>query len=404
MQSKAARPQSRADDELIAAPRSVPKRRDRPPLIDSGIIPRQAAAGVATGASPSLQRGIPWPSMIDESRRLRRSPQLSERAPRRCRRRERARDGCRRGAADDARGLRARMSRGRPKPTRAPTSSRPSRSPAHRSSNMPGSDHMLDVLQGARLRLRGREPRLGVRGHPRVDDQPRRQPQARDPDGAARRSRRGDGARLRQGGRQADDDADARHRRPAARVDGPVPSVVPTACPCSPIVGHRRNPTSTVNRPHSAQDMGSIVRDFMKMDDEPTDLERLRATSRCAPTRSAARRRWARRCSSSTPSCRKSADPRSEQAACAAPDRCRACRKATPAPYAKPLAGSRRRSGRLIRTRQARRARPRAGTSLIELAELLQAPVDVGGYALVARLPVVARACTARAARTIGPT
>ncbi len=38
-------------------------------------------------------------------------------------------------------------------------------------------------------------------------------------------------------------------------------------------VAHAKNPNSTVNRPHSAQDMGSIVRDFVKMDDEPSDLE-----------------------------------------------------------------------------------------------------------------------------------
>ncbi len=81
-------------------------------------------------------------------------------------------------------------------------------------------------VQGARLRLRGREPRLGVRRHPRILDQPRRQPQAGDPDGTARGSRRRHRARLRQSRRQTDDDADARHGRPAARVDGPVPSVV----------------------------------------------------------------------------------------------------------------------------------------------------------------------------------
>jgi acetolactate synthase I/II/III large subunit len=40
------------------------------------------------------------------------------------------------------------------------------------------------------------------------------------------------------------------------------------------IVGHHRNPTGIVNLPHSAQDMGSIVRDFIKFDDEPTTLER----------------------------------------------------------------------------------------------------------------------------------
>ena len=81
-------------------------------------------------------------------------------------------------------------------------------------------------LQSARLRLRGRESRLGLRGHARVPDQSRRQPQARDSDGIARGSRRGHRARLRQGRRQADDDAHARHGRPAACVDGPVPSLV----------------------------------------------------------------------------------------------------------------------------------------------------------------------------------
>jgi thiamine pyrophosphate-dependent acetolactate synthase large subunit-like protein len=39
-------------------------------------------------------------------------------------------------------------------------------------------------------------------------------------------------------------------------------------------VGHNRNPPSVVNRPHSAQDLGAIVRDFIKIDDEPTNLER----------------------------------------------------------------------------------------------------------------------------------
>ena len=39
------------------------------------------------------------------------------------------------------------------------------------------------------------------------------------------------------------------------------------------VVGTPRNPTSVINRPHSAQDMGSLVRDFMKMDDEPTRLD-----------------------------------------------------------------------------------------------------------------------------------
>jgi hypothetical protein len=40
------------------------------------------------------------------------------------------------------------------------------------------------------------------------------------------------------------------------------------------IVGQHRNPNGIVNLPHSAQDMGSIVRDFVKFDDETTTLER----------------------------------------------------------------------------------------------------------------------------------
>jgi thiamine pyrophosphate-dependent acetolactate synthase large subunit-like protein len=40
------------------------------------------------------------------------------------------------------------------------------------------------------------------------------------------------------------------------------------------IVAHHRNPSGVINRPHSAQDMGSLVRDFVKFDDEATTLER----------------------------------------------------------------------------------------------------------------------------------
>jgi acetolactate synthase-1/2/3 large subunit len=39
------------------------------------------------------------------------------------------------------------------------------------------------------------------------------------------------------------------------------------------VVGTPRVPTSVINRPHSAQDMGSLVRDYLKMDDEPTRLD-----------------------------------------------------------------------------------------------------------------------------------
>src|SRR5206468_702329 len=65
-----------------------------------------------------------------------------------------------------------------------------------------------------------------IRRPARIDHQSRRQPQARNPDRPARGSRRGPRARLRQSGRQADDDADARYRGFVARVDGSVPGVV----------------------------------------------------------------------------------------------------------------------------------------------------------------------------------
>jgi thiamine pyrophosphate-dependent acetolactate synthase large subunit-like protein len=40
------------------------------------------------------------------------------------------------------------------------------------------------------------------------------------------------------------------------------------------VVAHNRNPVSVVNRPHSAQDMGALTRDFVKWDDEATTIER----------------------------------------------------------------------------------------------------------------------------------
>jgi acetolactate synthase-1/2/3 large subunit len=44
--------------------------------------------------------------------------------------------------------------------------------------------------------------------------------------------------------------------------------------PLLAIVGHHRDPVTIINRPHSAQDMGALVRHFVKFDDEATTLER----------------------------------------------------------------------------------------------------------------------------------
>ncbi len=45
------------------------------------------------------------------------------------------------------------------------------------------------------------------------------------------------------------------------------------------VVGQNRNPTSVINRPHSAQDMGAIARDYTKWDDETTTLDRFAEAS-----------------------------------------------------------------------------------------------------------------------------
>ena len=76
-----------------------------------------------------------------------------------------------------------------------------------------------------RLRLRRHQPRLDLPGPPRVLHQLRPEHRARAADLPARGSGRGDGARLRQGGRQADADDVPRHGRPAALVDGALPGL-----------------------------------------------------------------------------------------------------------------------------------------------------------------------------------
>ncbi len=160
--------------------------------------------------------------------------------------------------------------------------------------------------------------------------------------------------------------------------------------PVFAVVGHNRNPTSAVNRPHSAQDMGSIVRDFMKMDDEPTNLDvfaqhrdaRLHDRPHAADGPDAARRRLGAAGSRRFP--------------IRASSRCRGLSMPS---MPQGDSGAVREAARLLATaerpliRTGKLARTSAGWDrLIELAELLQAPVDVGGVRLVARLPVVARA------------
>jgi acetolactate synthase I/II/III large subunit len=143
-------------------------------------------------------------------------------------------------------------------------------------------------------------------------------------------------------------------------------------------VGHTKNPTGTVNRPHSAQDMGSIVRDFVKMDEEPSDLEhfaesalRLYTVGRTPPMGPTLLTISAELQESAIPDASKLRVPTSLTMPSPPQGDGNAVREA-----ARWLAGAERpliRLGKLGRTS--------AGWDLaIELAELLQAPVDVGTY------------------------
>ena len=80
--------------------------------------------------------------------------------------------------------------------------------------------------QVARLRVRRRQSGIELPRTSRVDHQLRRQPRARDDHVHARGIGGRDGARLLQGRGQADARRRARHRRPAARVDGALQRVV----------------------------------------------------------------------------------------------------------------------------------------------------------------------------------
>ncbi len=148
--------------------------------------------------------------------------------------------------------------------------------------------------------------------------------------------------------------------------------------PVFAIVGHARNPTSVVNRPHSAQDMGAIVRDFMKVDDEPTNLDvfaniamRAYTIGRTPPMGPTLLVVDSELQESPIPDPAKLTIPRLSMPSVPHGDT-GAVREA-----ARLLASAER---PLIRT--GKLARTSAGWDrLIELAELLQAPVDVGGYA-----------------------
>ena len=148
--------------------------------------------------------------------------------------------------------------------------------------------------------------------------------------------------------------------------------------PVFAIVGHARNPTSVVNRPHSAQDMGAIVRDFMKMDDEPTNLDVFADIAMRAYT------------IGRTPPMGPTllvVDSELQEEPIPDPSKLTIPRLSMPS-MPQGDSGAVREAARLLANaerpliRTGKLARTSAGWDrLIELAELLQAPVDVGGYA-----------------------
>jgi acetolactate synthase-1/2/3 large subunit len=143
------------------------------------------------------------------------------------------------------------------------------------------------------------------------------------------------------------------------------------------IVGQHRNPTGIVNLPHSAQDMGSIVRDFVKFDDETTTLERFaESTLRAYQI-------------ATTPPMGPvllSVDADLQEETIEAKDRPRIPELVRPSPPQGESTAVREAARLLVNAesplllpRKLART-PRGWDLMIELAETLQAPVDVGTY------------------------
>jgi thiamine pyrophosphate-dependent acetolactate synthase large subunit-like protein len=149
------------------------------------------------------------------------------------------------------------------------------------------------------------------------------------------------------------------------------------------IVGHHRNPSGVINRPHSAQDMGSIVRDFVKFDDEATTLERFAEAAMRAykiamtppmgpvllTVGAELQESLVNRANFRIPELALASPPQGETAA---------VREA-----ARLLVGA---ETPLIQIAKMGRT-PKAWDLLVELAETLQAPVDVMGYSSWQKFP-----------------
>jgi acetolactate synthase I/II/III large subunit len=144
------------------------------------------------------------------------------------------------------------------------------------------------------------------------------------------------------------------------------------------IVGHHRNPAGVINRPHSAQDMGSLVRDFVKFDDEATTLERFAESAmqayRIAMTPPMGPALLVVDAVLQESQIQDRARPRIPTLSLASPPQgdATAVREA-----ARLLVNA---GTPLIQTQKMGRT-PKGWDLTVELAELLQAPVDVLGYA-----------------------
>jgi thiamine pyrophosphate-dependent acetolactate synthase large subunit-like protein len=148
------------------------------------------------------------------------------------------------------------------------------------------------------------------------------------------------------------------------------------------IVGHHRNPSGVINRPHSAQDMGLLVRSFVKYDDEATTLERF--------AESAMR---AYRIAMTPPMGPVVLTVSAELQESIVTNEPRIPELIMPTPP-QGDAGSVREAARMLVAAQnplihiAKLGRtPKAWDLLIELAEALQAPVDVMGYSSWQKFP-----------------
>ena len=148
------------------------------------------------------------------------------------------------------------------------------------------------------------------------------------------------------------------------------------------IVAHNRNPSGVINRPHSAQDMGLLVRSFVKYDDEATTLERF-AESAMRAYRIAMTPPMGPVLLTVAAELQESIVtdvPRIPELTLASPPQgdATAVREA-----ARLLVGA---QNPLIQIAKLGRT-PKAWDLLIELAELIQSPVDVLGYSSWQKFP-----------------